>query len=264
MKSFSLKRIAKMLGITVPILYLVACGLLFVKQRSVLYFPTAQSGSRASSVELIQSEGETLRVLTRPADSSEAVILFGGNADDVSNYLGTFAGSIPKKNLFLVNYRGYSGSTGTPSEEALFADALAVYDHVQTKFPNISVVGRSLGTGVAVYLASTRKVDKLVLITPYDSIENVAKKHFPIFPIGRLLIDKFDSASRIKDVTAKTLILVAEDDRTIPRENTDALIRLFPTDQVVTKTLKGTTHASITFGSEFDELISQFLSISPQ
>jgi uncharacterized protein len=253
-----------MLGIAIPLLYLAACGLLFLKQRSFLYFPTTQSALGSGSVEFIRSEGETLRVLTRPADSSEAVILFGGNADDVSNYLGTFAAAIPKKNLFLVNYRGYSGSTGTPSEEALFADALAVYDHVQSRFSNISVVGRSLGTGVAVYLAANRRIDKLVLITPYDSIENVAKNHFPIFPIGLLLKDKFDSAARVKDIRAKTLILVAEDDRTIPRENTDGIIRLFPTDQVVVETLKGTTHASITFGNDFAEQIGQFLSVSPQ
>ena len=253
-----------MLAIAIPLTYLAACVLLFVKQRSFLYFPTSQSSQNHNSVEFIESEGEMMRVLTRPADSTDAVILFGGNADDVSNYLGTFAAAIPKKNLFLVNYRGYSGSTGTPSEEALFVDAIAVYEHVQSRSSSISVVGRSLGTGVAVYLAANRRVDKLVLITPYDSIENVAKSHFPIFPIGLLLTDKFDSASRVKDVRAKTLILIAEDDRTIPRENTDALIRLFPTDQIVAKTLKGTTHASITFGNDFAEQIGQFLSVSPQ
>lgn len=249
-----------MLLCAIPVAYLALCGLLFVKQRSFLYFPTAQSKSGNQSVELIKSEGETLRVLTRPADSDRALILFGGNADDVSSYLGSFAAALPKENLYLVNYRGYSGSSGEPSEEALFADALAVYDHVNERFANVSVVGRSLGTGVAVYLSSMRKVDKLILLTPYDSIENVAKSHFPLFPISLLLKDKFDSASRVKDVTAQTLILVADNDQTIPRESTDNLIRRFPTEKVTVKILKNTTHDSITSGSEYTDLISEFLS----
>lgn len=253
-----------MLGIALPVVYLCICVLLFMKQRSFLYFPTAFSDRGSNSVVLVESEGETLQILTRPVDSSDAVIFFGGNADDVSGYLGSFAAAIPKHNLFLVNYRGYGGSTGTPSEDGLLTDAVAIYDHLHTRFPNISVVGRSLGTGVAVYLASVRKVEKLILITPYDSIENVAKKHFPIFPIGFLLKDKFDSAARVKDVTAKTLILIAEDDRTIPRENSEALVQQFSPEKVVVKTLPGTTHSSITLGNDFEQLISQFLTANPQ
>jgi pimeloyl-ACP methyl ester carboxylesterase len=259
----SVKRIFVISVIVLSILYISTCAVLFLTQRSLLYFPTSASLDAAPTV-LIESDGETLRVLTRPADSDDAIILFGGNADDVSGYLSSFAASVPKQNLFLVNYRGYSGSTGTPSEAALFADAVAVYDYVHTKFSNISVVGRSLGSGVAVHLASVRKVDKLILITPYDSIENVAKKHFPIFPIGLLLKDKFDSASRVKDLTAKTLILIAENDRTIPRENTDNLVQQFPSDQVVVKTLAGTNHDSITSGAEYLRLIRGFLDSNHQ
>lgn len=259
-----MKRTFVTLAIMMPILYLSACALLFVAQRSFIYFPTSASRHENAPTVLIESEGETLRILTRPADSTEALIVFGGNGDDVFNYLGSFAAAVPKHNLFLVNYRGYGGSTGTPSETALFTDAVSVYDHVRAKFPNVSVVGRSLGSGVAVYLSSVRQVDKLILITPYDSIENVAKKHFPIFPISLLLKDKFDSASRVKEVTAKTLILIAENDRTIPRENTDALVQRFPLEQVVVKTLAETTHASITSGTEYLKSVSEFLNPNHQ
>jgi pimeloyl-ACP methyl ester carboxylesterase len=260
----SIKRILIMLAVALSILYVSACILLFAKQRSFLYFPTALSEPRGATVVFVESEGERLRILNRPADSTNAIILFGGNAEDVTDYLDSFAAAVPKENLFLVNYRGYGGSTGTPSEAGLLVDAVAVYDHVHASFPNVSVVGRSLGTGVAIYLASVRRVDKLILITPYDSIGNVAKKHFPIFPVDLLLEDKFDSSSRVKDVTAKTLVLIAENDRTIPRENTDALVRLFPAGQIVVKTLPGTTHTSITLGNEYAELISQFLAASRQ
>ncbi len=246
-----------MLLVAVPALYLAACVLLFLVQRSFLYFPTPER-AHVESIS-IESEGETLRILTRPADSANAIILFGGNADDVSYYLGSFAAAFPEQNLFLVNYRGYGGSSGTPSETALYADAIAVYDHVHAKFPNVSVIGRSLGTGVAVRLASVRKVDRLILITPYDSIENVAKGHFPIFPVGLILRDKFDSASHVKHVTAKTLILIAENDRTIPRKDSDALAQKFPSDQVIVKIMAGQTHNSITSGIEYLILIREFL-----
>lgn len=244
--------------------YLVFCGLLFFYQRSFIYHPVKSSIIANSSFISINSEGETIRILTRETASPKALIYFGGNADDVSAYLGSFADSISEPNLFLVNYRGYGGSTGTPSEAALFADALAVYDHVKSKYSNISVVGRSLGSGVAVYLASARNVEKLVLITPYDSIENVAKTHFPIFPIGLLLKDKYDSASRIRDVTAETLIILAESDLTIPKENSESLISRFPERQVVVHTLSGTTHGSVGFSKEYLPIIQNFLAINPQ
>ncbi|MGE3467027.1 MAG: alpha/beta hydrolase [Pyrinomonadaceae bacterium] len=261
MRSF--KRTVLILAISIATLYLLACVLLFLTQRSFLYFPTPAAPEGISSVS-IESEGEILRIITRPADNPDAIILFGGNADDVSAYLGSFAAALPEQNLFLVNYRGYGGSSGTPSESALFTDAVAVYDHVKARSRSVSVVGRSLGSGVAVHLASVRDVDKLILITPYDSIENVAKKHFPIFPIGLLLRDKFDSASRVQDVSARTLILIAEDDRTIPRENTLALARKFRSDHIVVKTLPGTTHNSIGAGTEYFEVIREFLDANPQ
>lgn len=261
MASISIKRILIALTVAIPALYLATCIVLFLTQRSLLYFPTPESNH--SSTISIESDGEMLRILTRPADSTHAIILFGGNAEDVSHYLGSFAEALPEQNLFLVNYRGYGGSTGNPSEAALFTDALAVYDHVQKEFPNITVVGRSLGSGVAVYLASVRKVDRLILITPYDSIENVAKTHFPIFPVGLILKDKFDSASRVKDVTAKTLILIAENDSVIPRESTDDLVQTFPVDQVVVKILPGKTHDSITFGSDYLDASRAFLNSEP-
>jgi uncharacterized protein len=257
MKAVSFRRIFVLLSITLAGMYLAACSILFFAQRSLLYFPTPKSGDLPSIS--IESEGETIKILTRSVESLDAIILFGGNADDVSYYLEPFAETFPRKSLYLVNYRGYGGSTGTPSEAALFADALAVYDHVRERSQNITIIGRSLGAGVAIYLASVREVNRLVLITPYDSIENVAKSHYPIFPVSYLLRDKFDSASRVRYVSARTLILVAEHDRTIPRKSTDALIRQFPPEQVEVKILSGKTHNSIIFDAEYLKYCRDFL-----
>jgi pimeloyl-ACP methyl ester carboxylesterase len=254
-----MKRISLLVLVLAALLYLSVCALLFFAQRSLLYFPTPESSLSDSASISLRTAGETLRIWTRPADGPDAVIYFGGNAEDVSSNFGAFSKALPKRNLYLVNYRGYGGSTGSPSEVALFSDALAVYDWVHEKHPNISVVGRSLGSGVATYLASARKVDRLVLVTPYDSIENVAKKRFPIFPISLLLKDKFNSLPRVRSITAKTLVILAENDEVIPRENSDALIAQFPSDQVAIKVIHGTAHNSIGLSPAYFELIGGFL-----
>lgn len=255
----SLKRISISVLVVSALLYIAACTFLFIEQRSLLYAPTTESRSIDATSILLENGGETIKIWTRQSESTDAVIYFGGNAEDVSFALSSFAKALPKQNLYFVNYRGYGGSSGSPSEEALFSDAIAVYDRISQKHTSISVIGRSLGTGVAVYLASVRKVDRLVLITPFDSVENVAKKQFPIFPISLLLRDKFDSASRAAGVTAKTLVLIAEKDELIPRRNSDDLIAKFPPDQVTVRVIDRATHGSIGYSPEYFELIGGFL-----
>ena len=239
--------------------YIVFGSLLFFYQRSFLYFPTPESKTPGSTSFSLTNDGETIRIWSRTVESSYAVIYFGGNSEDVSNNFMRFSSLLPDQNLYFVNYRGYGGSSGTPSEAALFSDALAVYDSIREKHANISVIGRSLGSGVAVYLAANRKVDKLVLVTPYDSIENVAKKRFPIFPISLLLQDKFNSASRVQNITAKTLVILAENDEVIPRANSYALTARFPPQQLEIKVVLGTTHDSIGRSPEYFDIITGFL-----
>ena len=89
----------------------------------------------------------------------------------------------------------------------------------------ITVIGRSLGSGIATYLASQRPVSRLLLITPYDSIANVAAGRLPMFPVHWLLLDKYESWRYAPQITAPTRILAAEHDDVIPRLHTDALLR---------------------------------------
>lgn len=255
----SVRRVSIVVAIASVVLYLSACGLLYFKQRSLLYFPTAESQQPDAVSVSLKSGGETIKIWTRTGASPDAVIYFGGNSEDVGFTLSSIAKSLPGKDLYFVNYRGYGGSTGSPTESGLFTDSLAVYDLVQKGHANIAVVGRSMGTGVAVYLASVRKVDKLVLVTPYDSIENVAKHQFPYFPISLLLKDKFDSTSRVKDVSAKSLLIIAEKDEVIPRQNSDTLTAQFPAGQATVQIINGATHNSIGFSREYSELLASFL-----
>ncbi len=117
----------------------------------------------------------------RDPESAPLVFYFGGNGEDVS-VTGLDIRVNADANFVLMNYRGYGTSEGAPSESALFADALFTYDTLTAATPHngkIVAFGRSLGFGVAVYLSAQRRIDALVLVTPYDSIRNVARRRFP-------------------------------------------------------------------------------------
>lgn len=137
--------------------------------------------------------------------------------------MSSFSVAFPDTSIYLMHYRGYGGSSGNPTEKALFTDALSLFDEVRTEHSEIDVIGRSLGSGVAVYLASQRPVARLVLVTPYDSVLDIAALQFAYFPLKWLLRDKFESWRFAPQVTAATTIIAAEHDEIIPRASTELL-----------------------------------------
>lgn len=244
---------------TLGLVYAAVCALMYFAQRSLLYFPTPESAPAGAEMLLLQSASETLRIWTRPVAGPRALIYFGGNAEDVAGSFASFAAALPGYALYFANYRGYGGSSGKPTEAALFEDAAALYALVHQTHPQISVLGRSLGSGVAVYLASTRKVERLVLVTPYDSIVNVARARYPIFPVSLLMRDRFDSVSRLRTVAAKTLVLLAEHDAAIPRARSVALISAFRPGQAQVDVMPGSEHNTVDDTPAYLQRIAQFL-----
>ncbi|MGH8480983.1 MAG: alpha/beta hydrolase [Nevskiaceae bacterium] len=239
----------------IALVFAGVCVLMFLAQRALLYYPVG-GGPPAGAERLeVRSGDATVRVWARGVPGAGALIYFGGNAEDVGMNFAPFATALPGRALYLVNYRGYGGSSGSPSERALFDDALAVYDQVQARHPAVAVAGRSLGSGVAVHLASRRPVSRLVLVTPFDSIENVAAGIYPFLPVRLLLLDKFDSASRVAAVRAPTLVVIAERDEVIPRARTDALVAKFPAEQVRVEVVRGATHNAL----DYEDLLAAFL-----
>ena len=154
-----------------------------------------------------------------------------------------------------MHYRGYGGSSGKPSEAALVADALALFDKVNTEHQNITVVGRSLGSGVAVHLASLRPVARLILVTPYDSLQDLAARQFPYFPVRWLLRDKFESWRYAPLISVPTLIVAAEHDDVIPRTSTETLYKRFRAGVASFKVVTGTGHNSISESPEYLPLL---------
>jgi fermentation-respiration switch protein FrsA (DUF1100 family) len=190
-------------------LYAALCVLMFFTQRSQIYFPVRESAVPGATPMLFAGDGARIKVWTVERPGPAALLYFGGNAEDVGASIGVFARRLPDHSLFFVNYRGYGGSTGEPSERALVADAIGLYDRLRARYPDVSVIGRSLGSGVAVQLAAARRLERLALVAPFDSLVNV------------------DSASRASAITAETQVVIAEADEIVPRASSDSLVDAF-------------------------------------
>ncbi|MBT9551113.1 MAG: alpha/beta fold hydrolase [Hydrogenophaga sp.] len=225
------------------LLYLAGCGAMYVWQRSLLYFP--QPARQAVASMTLPVDGATLQISVRAHPGAPAVLYFGGNAEDVSATMPQLAGLFPDHALYGMHYRGYGQSTGAPSESALHADARALYEHVRPGHPEIKVVGRSLGSGVAARLASEQPVARLVLITPYDSIENVAAGQYPWLPVRWLIRDRFDSAGLAGRIGVPTTLIAAERDTLIRPERTARLLAHFRPGVARLVNIPGAGHGDI-------------------
>lgn len=248
-----------MLAVAAILAYLACCALLFAFQRSLIYFPQSPSPAIGASIFTLQTDGARVQVTTVPRKGPDAVVYFGGNAEDVDFSLPGLAAAFPAHAIYLMHYRGYGGSSGKPSEDALVADALALFDRVSTEHPNVVVIGRSLGSGVAVQLASLRPAARLILVTPYDSLAALAASQFPYFPVRWLLLDKFESWRYAAQVTAPTLIVAAERDEVIPRTNTETLYSRFHAGVATLRVVAGASHNTISDSPEYAPLLKGVL-----
>jgi len=245
--------------LTALLAWLLVCAFLFVVQRSLIYFPTPEVERPGTEVLRLQSGPASLRIWVLPRPGPAAVIYFGGNAEEVSWNLAGLGAAFPDRTLYLVNYRGYGGSTGRPAEKALLADALAVYDHVQARQPRITVMGRSLGSALAVMLASQRPVERLVLATPFDSLVNVARAHYRFLPVRWLMRDRYDAARRAPAVRAPVLAIIAAEDEIIPRSRSAALLEAFAPGQARVVTIAGATHNTLDRSPGYLEAAATFV-----
>ncbi|SFF51962.1 hypothetical protein SAMN05518865_101141 [Duganella sp. CF458] len=220
--------------------YIAVCAVVFFRQRSMIYFPQAFDGGTVLSLG-----GARVGVTLHEQPGTSAVIYFGGNAEAVGYSLAELQAAFPGQALYLMHYRGYGATPGAPTEAGLFADAQALYEYVRALHPQVTLVGRSLGSGIATRLASDKPVDRLVLVTPYDSMAGAASHHFPWLPVRLLLRDRYDSVSYAAKVNAPTTILAAERDEVIPRASSEALYRGFRSGLATFHVVPGVGHNDI-------------------
>ncbi|WP_020410222.1 alpha/beta hydrolase [Hahella ganghwensis] len=199
--------------------------------------------------------------------SGDRILLyFGGNAEDVTQMFSS-AGLWGVQTVFTFNYRGYGNSTGSPSQDALYADALKIFDDLVSDYGvdgrNLVVLGRSLGSAVAIYLASQRSLERLVLVTPFDNLISVGKRHFPFLPVQSLLSQTFPSSKYADEIDVPVLMLIAGQDEIIPMDSSMALYNLWKGRKEVSL-IERAGHNDLQLYETFDQEISRFLSGSIQ
>ena len=240
-----------LLGLTV---YAGICLIVFFFQRSLIYFPGAVPAAGPHTLKLDLGD-RSLHVAARPRETPQAILYFGGNAEDVAYTLAEFSAAFPEHAVYLMYYRGYGGSLGRPTEPGLHADAQALFEWVHHRHPQVIVVGRSLGSGIAIQLAAHQDVARLVLVTPFDSLLNIAKRQFPFLPVGPLRLDKYESWRIAPQVSAKTQIIAAAHDEIIPLANTRRLAEAFRPGVATLHILAGATHNDLSTTGEYPALI---------
>ena len=185
---------------------------------------------------------------------------FGGNAwngQDVAEYLHEV---FPGEEVVVFHYRGYAPSTGSPSAQALIADAPLVYDLAveRLKPKGIIAVGFSIGSGIAAQLAAARKLDGLILVTPFDSLKAVAQSMYPWLPIGPFFEHEIDAASALERLRTPVAIIAAERDEIVFADRTDALRRRVP-ELVFDHTIAAAGHNDLYARSDFQEAMREAL-----
>jgi len=223
-----------------------------------LYFPTpVNAGVQAQSFDL-QSDGLRLRGWVVNPGKQDSLIYFGGNAEAVEHNFDLFKRTLPNVTVYLLPYRSYGGNPGEVTEANLYRDALNLHDQTRNHHFRVSVMGRSLGTGVATHLASQRKVDKLLLVTPYDSMINIAQTQYPAFPASWILKDRYESWRLAPKIDSDLLIMIAGNDEIIPLRNTMNLVSHFKRKPEVI-VFEGEGHNSISDSAEYDRAIAGFI-----
>lgn len=210
-------------------------------------------------LQITSAAGESLHGVHVPparlVDSGKILILgFGGNAwngEDVASYLHEV---FPEADVVAFHYRGYEPSGGTPSAEAVIADAPLVYDAATRKVsarPTIAA-GFSIGSGIAAQLAAKRPLDGLILVTPFDSLKAVAQSMYPWLPIAPVFEHEIDAAGPLESSDIPVAIIAAGRDEIVPSERTDAL-RGRVRHLVLDRTIANAGHNDIYARSDFHE-----------
>jgi pimeloyl-ACP methyl ester carboxylesterase len=268
-------RFRRAAGLAVAAAVLLWLGMRF--EETLLYFPTRALAAApedhpyrlaAEDVRPRTEDGVELFGWWIRGEGKRAVLFFHGNAGNAADRLDRAKILHDRFGLdvFLVDYRGYGRSSGSPSEAGLERDARAIYEAATSRgFPpeGIVVFGESLGSAVAVGLAAERPCGGVILETPFLSIRAMARRHYPFVP-GFLIRTRFDNGARIAAVRAPKLFLVAERDEIVPSAQGRRLFELAPPPKRLYE-IPGAGHNDTyaTGGEPYWEAIRSFLAALP-
>lgn len=224
------------LAVILVTLYLALVGLAYLFQERLLYFPLrglsltpAAGGLDYEEVWLETSDGVTLHGWFIPAASPRGVLLFfHGNAGNISHRLDSID-TFHRLGLstFIIDYRGYGRSQGRPTEQGTYQDAEAAWRYLveerQISPADIIIFGRSLGGGVASWLAQQYSPGALILESTFTSVTDMAARQYPFLPVRQLGRIHYDTLARLPEIDCPILIIHSPDDRIIPYEHSQRL-----------------------------------------
>ena len=224
------------LTLTLAALYAVIITGMYFAQTWLL-FPTVLAGAArvqlpasTQRLEVETPNRESLAGVRIPsqgerAEGAPTLLGFGGNAWNAEATALTLHALFPHRDVVAFHYRGYAPSTGRPSAQALFSDSLIIFDHLlRTKAgERIIPVGFSIGAAVAAYLARYRPIAGLILITPFDSLEAVARDLYWWAPVAPLLRNRMPTIEFVRGSHAPTALIIAERDTIVPKRRSAPL-----------------------------------------
>lgn len=243
-------------------LYAIVVVAMFLFQDRLLFPASMVGGARpppgAERLRLQTADGETLHGLHLPAAGGSAaagsplLLGFGGNGWNAAAAAEYLHGLYPDHDVVVFHYRGYAPSTGRAGAATLSADSLLVHDAVARRFPGrrIVAIGFSVGTGVAAYLACRRDLAGLILVTPFDSLREVAASQYPWLPVRLLFRHPMLSAEWLRGRQLPVAILAGGSDTLVRPERTDALRKMIP-NLVFDRTIAGAGHNDIYQRADF-------------
>lgn len=239
--------------------YVGICVMMYLSQRSLIYYPQPRAVKAAESTLILPVKGAEVVVTVRPLQGPRAIVYFGGNAEDVSQNLVSFSNAFPNHALYLMHYRGYGGSSGQPTEKDNVADGLALFEKVRAFHTDVAIIGRSLGSGVAVQVASQVEASRLVLITPFDSMVGLGAQLYPLLPVRLLAIDRYESGKFAPRIRIPTTIIMAENDEVIPRSSTEKLLSRFDAGVATMSIIEGVGHNNLGWDAKYHEALQAAL-----
>lgn len=266
-----LKKILLVLFVIIAVLYIALCGLIYFKQEVMIFHPTKLAddfkfnyADNFEELKVKSFDGKNLSALLFKADSSKGVIFYLHGNGGALNTWGDIATVYTSQNydLFILDFRGYGKSEGEIySEQQFFNDAQAAYDFLKEKYAEnkIVVIGYSIGTGTAAYIASVNHPKLLILQAPYYSLLDVGKKMYPSITPDCLLKYKFETFKYVEKSNALVMIFHGDADETIYYGSSVKLREHFKQgDELFT--FKGQGHGKMNENEEYKIELAKLLS----
>lgn len=249
--------------------YSIIVSFLFTIQKKIIFRPDPLDKEHVYQFEIPFQEfylehatGEKINTLFFPSQESKAlVIYFHGNSKNLQHW-GNYLPDVVNRgyDVVAIDYRGYGKSDGDVSEEGMYEDAELVYEWASKNHPDKKIVlwGRSLGTGVASYLSTQAKAEKLVLETPFYNMPELVKTRFPFLVVPVDLKYKFPNHQNIENNQITTMIIQGTKDSIVPLKSASKLKAILETDDHFF-TIKGAGHRNLHEFNDYQAVLDEIL-----